>query len=634
MSVRAKVSTGGLVTVLVLFLCPRMGAEELARWRLNERKGLSIRESEGRAPAAILGEAKTADSSDPTFARGALDFDGENDFVDLGSAAGINTYDDLTVMAWIWSAKPVHNMMPICQNVRFYVGIETDGHIRGAVSVTSAGKEAGWKNLAVTIPLERWTHFALVYDKQHLRIYIDGKLEGERVAEGAVSTSGARKLYLGRTGWSSASWFDGMLAQVVLMDHAAGANVIQGEMAKTRKLLPPERPDRKGPGKAPGILVNGGFEGDYTGGVAQGWRRDTWGAGSAAFSKDPSSPRGGVAAQKIAVQQAGDGEVGVASASDFRLEPGTYQASVYLRGDVSGSVMIEFGDERAPARRSVAVSERWERFTVDLPLSEVAGRARLRIVFAPEENGFVAVDDADVVKIGEAAKVPPAKKDIERPFPEYRDYETAWSDNLVYNSSFEVGTPGWAPLWHIDEAKVLVSDDPHGGRFAMKLNYDYPWMDKRRMVPTIQSRHLILDPQKTYVLSFWAKASGSGGQIAHDLLSAYGAGTKRGVGERFYDLAGEVRLSNRWKRYEAAGKVHPTSNNAWTLRLRNVTPDVQVFVDDIQIEEGELRPYVAAKAVEASARTIGAYMNLYDETEDVAIQTRLAAPAGEAVTLH
>ena len=116
---RRSCFTVAVMFVTVLAHCATVGADELARWRLGEKSGQAVREAQNRVPSAFLGEEKQADSSDPVFVDGALDFDGENDMVDLGNHRRINAYKDMTVMTWLRPARPKRSMMAICQNVRF-----------------------------------------------------------------------------------------------------------------------------------------------------------------------------------------------------------------------------------------------------------------------------------------------------------------------------------------------------------------------------------------------------------------------------------------------------------------------------------------------------------------------------------
>ena len=71
-----------------------------------------------------------------------------------------------------------------------------------------------------------WTHLALVYDGQNLRMYLNGKLVANTISSGSPNVIERHKCYLGRTNWSApdvSAYFDDLM----IYNRSLTANEIQ-----------------------------------------------------------------------------------------------------------------------------------------------------------------------------------------------------------------------------------------------------------------------------------------------------------------------------------------------------------------------------------------------------------------------
>lgn len=101
----------------------------------------------------------------PAFAVGAgnyLDFDGTDDYVDLGNSSTLKPTDNLTIESWVynddWSSVDDMDLISNTQGGGYDIeadnnNIESAIHLNGsykAVTYSTSGFRAGWHHVAVT----------------------------------------------------------------------------------------------------------------------------------------------------------------------------------------------------------------------------------------------------------------------------------------------------------------------------------------------------------------------------------------------------------------------------------------------------------------------------------------------------
>ena len=127
----------------------------------------------------------------------ALDFDGSNDYVSLGTSATLRPANTVSVEAWVY-AHTAGTWVAIFGNL-FDTGSDEAGY--GLFTYdntgnmmfwvqTSGGTTNGYGNYPqATLPLNEWTHFAGTYDGSNLRLYVNGVLEDTDAKTGSIDYS-------------------------------------------------------------------------------------------------------------------------------------------------------------------------------------------------------------------------------------------------------------------------------------------------------------------------------------------------------------------------------------------------------------------------------------------------------------
>ena len=197
-------------------------------WKLDEGSGQIAEDSVGDSNG-ILGNSENADAQDPAWVTGkrdgGLDFDGEDDYVDIGTLDALKG-ETVTISAWIKADDASAGYDPLITQYHI-VGDNCYGYnlclISGkpcfCLDDTIAGGDA--------IDSNEWHHLAGTYDGVELRIYLDGDLKGNMsYADGNGSDTNA---YLGGGDYEGC-YFDGIIDDVRVYNWAVDVDEIWDNM--------------------------------------------------------------------------------------------------------------------------------------------------------------------------------------------------------------------------------------------------------------------------------------------------------------------------------------------------------------------------------------------------------------------
>ena len=181
------------------------------------------------------------------------------------------------------------------------------------------------------------------------------------------------------------------------------------------------------------LVRNGGFEGTFREGIAEGWMDNSraWADLDVEYARDGQMPHGGKACQRIACTRLDYGAVQLIPTSAVPLKRGkVYRVRGWLRGDV-GVVALQLRQAPSPYRvyveHAARAADAWQELeyfwtsTVDDP----NGRLMLRFT----EEGTLGVDDLSVEEVTaeEAARLAPPPR----------------AGNLLHNGNFDLQRANW-----------------------------------------------------------------------------------------------------------------------------------------------------------------------------------------------
>ena len=226
----------------------------VAYWPFNEGFGTTTVDASGHGRHGILVNG-TGWTSDP-----ALDFDGGDDYVDVGTFD--LTGESLTIAAWILSRNLANCSSSDCRILSKATSTAEADHwfmLSTIGSGSSAMLRFRLKTDGVTttliagnggLPEDTWVHAAAVYDGSTMKLFLDGISVGSTPKSGNLSTNAGVSVWIGGNPPDAfAKPWDGLVDEVRIYDRA----LTVGEILA----LPP-------PGGAAGIFSDGFESGDLS----------------------------------------------------------------------------------------------------------------------------------------------------------------------------------------------------------------------------------------------------------------------------------------------------------------------------------------------------------------------------------
>jgi hypothetical protein len=112
-----------------------------------------------------------------------LNFDGTNDYVQVGNRSSLIMSNGLTMSAWIKPSATAGAHTILNKEGEYEVSVY-DGQIAWAFSNSSPGWN--WVFTGYSPPLGTWTHIAVTYDGSNVRTYANGTLVHSQLASGNI----------------------------------------------------------------------------------------------------------------------------------------------------------------------------------------------------------------------------------------------------------------------------------------------------------------------------------------------------------------------------------------------------------------------------------------------------------------
>lgn len=329
------------------------------------------------------------------------------------------------------------------------------------------------------------------------------------------------------------------------------------------------------------MIRNGGMEGQYETLPPQ-WAANCYGQNVVRFRRDTVNPAAGRASLRVDCLSFRSGGV------QFR-QPGlsvreavkyTIRARMRQRG-ISGPVLIAIRRHSSPYTkylyRYFTVSRDWSEYVYTAEALDTDEECGLYVWFG--EVGSLWIDDVSVMA-GEPVQTGPRWRP-RKPRP----------GNLLANTSFEVGIDGWTT-----------------GRTGCEIDETAAWHGRRSLrVDAAGPQVLIESPFRTlvpgleYAASVYAKADRPGVRIGLRLLG--GQVTERNPMEAI--LQSGASVGTDWQRVTLQGVFPGTNRNAAILQVVGRDKG-RIWLDAVQLEEGDLRPYAPASALDVAVRVCNA----------------------------
>jgi hypothetical protein len=160
----------------------------------------------------------------------ALDFDGDNDYVNCGNDASLNLTGTITIESWVYY-----------QGGETYPRI-TEKYPAPSIYILQSSSELGWYGEVggssveqlfsnAIIPTNTWTHIAVTYDGSAIKAYVNGVEKNSEAHSGDLSVTSNPLTIGGNTATNRT--FDGKLDEVRIWSDVRTSTEIHNNMHKT-----------------------------------------------------------------------------------------------------------------------------------------------------------------------------------------------------------------------------------------------------------------------------------------------------------------------------------------------------------------------------------------------------------------
>lgn len=204
----------------------------IAHYKLNDNAAnTTVLDNIGNFDGTLNGGDNTEDKTVSGKINSAFNFNGTDDYIDLGDPVMDATDEQLTLAMWI---KPTS----LASNLKFVGKRQTAGN--NGYAFGFEGATAG-DPLIFTINgvvdqnsdasglTTNFHHVAVTYDKVNIKFYVDGSLLSTHAQTGEIDSAGATKLFFGATSVDdvAANFFNGIMDDVRIYNKALSLAEIQ-----------------------------------------------------------------------------------------------------------------------------------------------------------------------------------------------------------------------------------------------------------------------------------------------------------------------------------------------------------------------------------------------------------------------
>jgi hypothetical protein len=213
--------------VLGLALTSAVQADLVGWWRLDEGSGTTAYDSSGNGnDGTILGNPQWV----PGKVGGALDFDGDGDYVNCGNDPIFDITEEITLAIWV-NANDNNNGENNCWlgkgDNAYAIKHQTGNYLEFFIF------DGAWHSTNYSTDITSlngdWHHMAGTYDGSELKFYLDGELAANLVYSSTIGTA-AHNVTIGENSQATGRYFDGMLDDPRIYNEALSQDDIQSIM--------------------------------------------------------------------------------------------------------------------------------------------------------------------------------------------------------------------------------------------------------------------------------------------------------------------------------------------------------------------------------------------------------------------
>ena len=198
----------------------------IAWWKLDDGSGNTAADSSGNnRNGTLAGDVSWVDG----ITGGALEFDGDGDYVDIGKDTSFDIKNQITVSAWIKvNAFDKDWQTIIAKGDRSWRLQRNQGEntLEFACSgLVVPGSDWGPVYGNMDVNDGHWHHVVGIYDQEKIYLYIDGSLDASATASGTICVN-EEPVYIGENSQMQNRFWNGLIDDVRIYNYALSAEEI------------------------------------------------------------------------------------------------------------------------------------------------------------------------------------------------------------------------------------------------------------------------------------------------------------------------------------------------------------------------------------------------------------------------
>ncbi|MHC4727938.1 MAG: LamG domain-containing protein [Planctomycetota bacterium] len=206
----------------------------IAWWKLDEGSGnTAVDSSDNNRNGTLVGDTSWVDG----ITGGALAFDGEGDYVDMGKDPAFDIKNQITVSAWIKVSGFDKDWQTIIakgdRSWRLQRNWNENTLEFACSGLVVPGSDWGPVYGNTDVNDGHWHHIVGVYDQQNIYLYVDGNLDASATASGTIRIN-EEPVYIGENSQMPNRFFNGLIDDVRIYNYALSAEEI---LAITRDIM-------------------------------------------------------------------------------------------------------------------------------------------------------------------------------------------------------------------------------------------------------------------------------------------------------------------------------------------------------------------------------------------------------------
>jgi hypothetical protein len=198
----------------------------IAWWKFDDGSGDTVADSSGFSRnGRLIGDPNWIDG----ITGGALEFDGDGDYVDVGKEPAFDIKNQITVSAWIKVNAFDKDWQTIIakgdRSWRLQRNWNKNTLEFACSGLVVPGNDWGPVYGNTDVNDRRWHHVAGVYDQEKIYIYIDGSLDASTTASGSIRVN-EEPVYIGENSQMPNRFWNGLIDDIRIYNYALTAEEI------------------------------------------------------------------------------------------------------------------------------------------------------------------------------------------------------------------------------------------------------------------------------------------------------------------------------------------------------------------------------------------------------------------------